>query len=134
VLGYDYPDSPVVPDGGPRPEPQVVEYTPSAHPGARLPHAWLPDGRSLYDALGDGFALLRLTDDVDAGPLVDAAASRSVPLRVVDLPGLRERYDADLVLVRPDQHVAWRGSSSADAEAVLDVVTGWRVTSGVTTR
>jgi 2-polyprenyl-6-methoxyphenol hydroxylase-like FAD-dependent oxidoreductase len=135
VLGYDYPDSPVVvPDGGPRPEPQVVEYTPSAHPGARLPHAWLPDGRSLYDVLGDGFAVLRLTDDADAGPLVDAAASRSVPLRVVDLPGLRERYDGDLVLVRPDQHVAWRGASADDAGAVLDVVTGRQVTSGVTTR
>jgi hypothetical protein len=50
-----------------------------------------------------------------------------VPLAVVDLPGLGERLGADLVLVRPDQHVAWRGSAAADAGAVLDVVTGRRV-------
>jgi hypothetical protein len=52
-----------------------------------------------------------------------------VPLRVLDLadvPGLRGRLGADLVLVRPDQHVAWRGDTVPDAEAVLAVVTGRR--------
>src|SRR3954447_10036858 len=68
VLGYDYPDSPVVvPDAGSRPAPEVVTYTPSSAPGARLPHAWLPDGSSLYDLLGDGFTLLRLSPATDAG-------------------------------------------------------------------
>jgi 2-polyprenyl-6-methoxyphenol hydroxylase-like FAD-dependent oxidoreductase len=132
VLGYDYPGSPaVVPDGAPVPAPELTVYRPSAHPGARLPHSWLPDGRSLYDLLGDGFTLLRLTAGGDAG-LPDAAARAGVPLRVLDLadlPGLRDRLGADLVLVRPDQHVAWRGSAAggadgADAEAVLGVVTG----------
>jgi hypothetical protein len=136
VLGYDYPDSPVVvPDGRPVPGPGLTGYTPSAHPGARLPHAWLPDGTSLYDRLGEGFTVLRLSAGADAAALVDAAARRSIPLRVVDLPAeLRDRYDADLVLVRPDQHVAWRGTSATDAETVLDVVTGRRVATGVTAR
>lgn len=128
VLGYDYPDSPVVvPDGSRRPEPDVVRYAPSAHPGARLPHAWLPDGSSLYDWLGDGFTLLRLGLDADPNPWLKAAMSAAVPLRVVDLahlPQLRERHAADLVLVRPDQHVAWRGDSRGDPELIMDVVVG----------
>jgi hypothetical protein len=128
VLGYDYPASPVVvPDGGPVPEPELTAYRPSAHAGARLPHAWLPDGRSLYDLLGDGFTLLRLDPVADPGPLLRAAAQRSVPLDLVDLaalPGLRARYGADLVLVRPDQHVAWRGDRLTDAWALLGTVTG----------
>jgi 2-polyprenyl-6-methoxyphenol hydroxylase-like FAD-dependent oxidoreductase len=131
VLGYDYPDSPVVvPDGRPVPEQELTAYRPSAHPGARLPHAWLPDGRSVYDLLGDGFAVLQLTADADAAALDDAAALRRVPLRVLDLshlPRLRSLYDADLVLVRPDQHVAWRGGPEVAADAVLDGALGARV-------
>jgi hypothetical protein len=128
VLGYDYPESPVVvPDGRPVPEQELTAYVPSAHPGARLPHAWLPDGTSVYDLLGDGFSLLRLAPDAATGALTDAAAIRGVPLRVLDLshlPELRSLYDADLVLVRPDQHVAWRGAPEADADALLDRTLG----------
>jgi hypothetical protein len=134
VLGYDYPASPVVvPDGGPVPSPELTVHRPSAHPGARLPHAWLPDGRSIYDLLGDGFALLRLGPTAAAEPLLHAAARRAVPLRLVDLaalPGLRARYGADLVLVRPDQHVAWRGNGSAPGDELLDRVLGGVCESG----
>ena len=128
VLGYDYADSPVVvPDGAAAPEPSVTDYHPSAHPGARLPHAWLPDGSSLYDLLGDGFTLLRLAPGPSECPLADAASRVGVPLEIVDLahlPRLRPLYGADLVLVRPDQHVAWRGSSCDDAVSLLGRVTG----------
>lgn len=127
VLGYDYPDSPaVVPDGRPVPTPELTVYRPSAHPGARLPHIWLPDGTSVYDLLGDGFALVRLTADGD-NSLLDTAARAGVPCRALDLrhvPGLRELYGADLVLVRPDQHVAWRGDVVEDPAALLATVTG----------
>jgi 2-polyprenyl-6-methoxyphenol hydroxylase-like FAD-dependent oxidoreductase len=128
VLGYDYPDSPVVvPDGRPLPEPHLLDYEPSAHPGARLPHAWLPDGTSLFDLLGEDFTLLWLGRDGDTGPLLDAAARLGRSLRVVDLthlPNLRERCGADLLLVRPDQHVAWRGAATPDPEALLLTVVG----------
>jgi 2-polyprenyl-6-methoxyphenol hydroxylase-like FAD-dependent oxidoreductase len=128
VLGYDYPDSPVVvPEGRPRKEPEVNRFEPSAHAGARLPHVWLPDGTSIYDLLGDGFALLRLAPDADAGPLTDAASRKRIPLRVLDLvhlPRLKALYEADLVLVRPDQHVAWSGSAAPDAAALLRTVVG----------
>jgi 2-polyprenyl-6-methoxyphenol hydroxylase-like FAD-dependent oxidoreductase len=131
VLGYDYPDSPlVVPAGGPRPEPTVPSYSPSAHPGARLPHTWLPDGSSIYDVLGEEFTVLQLALDGDPRALVEAAARQGVPLRVVDLsslPRLRALYSADLLLVRPDQHVAWRGEQVEDAEELLAAVTGHQV-------
>jgi 2-polyprenyl-6-methoxyphenol hydroxylase-like FAD-dependent oxidoreductase len=128
VLGYHYPDSPVVvPDGRPVPEPDLLDYRPSAHPGARLPHAWLPDGTSLFDLLGEEFTLLRLGRDGDTGPLLDAAARMGRSLRVVDLthlPKLRERYGADLLLIRPDQHVAWRGAATPEPEELLLAVVG----------
>jgi 2-polyprenyl-6-methoxyphenol hydroxylase-like FAD-dependent oxidoreductase len=128
VLGYDYPDSPVVvPDGAPREEPAVNSFTPTAHAGARLPHVWLPDGTSIYDLLGDGFAVLRLSTDADAGALTDAATRLRIPLRVLDLvhlPRLRTLYEADLVLVRPDQHIAWHGYTVDDPAALLQHVVG----------
>jgi 2-polyprenyl-6-methoxyphenol hydroxylase-like FAD-dependent oxidoreductase len=137
VLGYDYPDSPVVvPDDGPRPAYAVPRYTPSSHPGARLPHAWLPDGTSIYDLLADGFTLIRLAPAADAVPFLDAAARAGVPVRLLDLvhlPKLRARYGADLLLVRPDQHVAWRGTAGADVDAVLAVVTGRQPVTAPTT-
>ena len=102
--------------------------TPTARPGARLPHRWLPDGASLYDRLGSGFSLLRLGDDADVSPFIGGATARGVPLTVLDLrdQALEEIYGAPLLLVRPDQHVAWRGASvnRQAAEAILDQICG----------
>jgi 2-polyprenyl-6-methoxyphenol hydroxylase-like FAD-dependent oxidoreductase len=134
VLGYAYDMSPViVGDGTPAP-PAGQGYTPTARPGARLPHRWLPDGRSLYDGLGDGLTLLRLRDDGDTGPFVTSAAARGVPLRVLDL---RDQvpagdYGAALLLVRPDQHVAWRGAAvdRAGAGAIIERACGVSRASG----
>ncbi|MBA3947994.1 MAG: FAD-dependent monooxygenase [Herpetosiphonaceae bacterium] len=58
VLGYQYAASPVIVDDGTPPLPQGQDYMPTARPGARLPHLWLPDGASLYDRLGSGLSLL----------------------------------------------------------------------------
>ena len=44
-----------------------------------------------------------------------------------DLPQLRPRYGADLLLVRPDQHVAWRGDAAEEPEALLARLTGAEV-------
>jgi hypothetical protein len=89
---------------------------------------WLGVGRSLFDAIGPGFTLLRLGGRADgADTLVRAAAARRVPLSVVDVPGdaARDLYGADLALVRPDQHVAWRGNAlPAGPDILLDTVTG----------
>ena len=132
VLGYDYRDSSVVvQDGQLLPEPKLDTFVPSAHPGARLPHAWLPDGTSIYDHLSDGFTVLRLSPDGDAKPLLDAAQRRSVPLTLLDLsstPQLRQSYGSDLLLIRPDQHIAWRGSRTEDPDALVTRVIASRPT------
>ena len=126
VLGYRYDRSPIVAtDGAPAPAADVRCYAPSTQPGGRLPHAWLPDGRSLFDLLGPDMSVLTLDSRADAAPLVGAAASLGVPLRVVDAGALRlpARDGAALLLVRPDQHIAWRSSeptvSRPEAERVL---------------
>jgi hypothetical protein len=105
-------------------------YELDPRPGHRAPDGYLdPWGYTLYDRIGNDFALLVLTDDgAVQGELAASAARRGVPLTIIHLtdPRLRELYGSDNVLVRPDQHVAWRGSHlpSEGADAVLDVVLG----------
>jgi hypothetical protein len=89
------------------------------------PHAWLEDGRSLFDLFGCDWTLLALDGEpVDTGPFEAAAQQLRVDLRVVRLPHpqLSELYEAPLVLIRPDQIVAWRSAIAhhAYAYAVLD--------------
>ena len=114
VLGYRYENSPiVVNDAIANDWQQSRDYRPSAAPGCLAPHHWLADGRSLYDLFGSGFTLLVLGNaegsDIESA---ERDASRShVPLTIVRLPdaALAERYRATRALIRPDQHVAWRG-------------------------
>ena len=95
-------------------------------PGARLAHAWLAPGRSLFDELGTGLSLLLLSAADPSGVLREARA-RSVPVTVVDLSrtALGARYGAQAALVRPDQYVAWRGSlHQVSPAALIDRVRG----------
>jgi 2-polyprenyl-6-methoxyphenol hydroxylase-like FAD-dependent oxidoreductase len=127
-FGYYYADSPIIAYDDESPPPYTMgDFTPSTVPGCRTPHLWLADGRSLYDAAGDGYALLRFDPAVDVGPLLDAAWSRRVPLRLLDLPhgAAPDPYRHTLLLSRPDQHVAWRGDRSpADPCALIDLLRG----------
>jgi 2-polyprenyl-6-methoxyphenol hydroxylase-like FAD-dependent oxidoreductase len=135
VLDQRYDRSPVVvPDGSPEPGWDAVGYVPDSRPGHRAPHVPLPDGRALYDLLGLDFTLLDLgSDDAgdrggeDAELITKAAALAGVPVDVVRpcAPAVRAAYGHRLVLVRPDQHVAWRGSAAPrDLRAVLDTIRG----------
>ena len=126
-IGYRYDDSPVLcHETGEAPPYTMDRFVPSTWPGVRAPSLFLADGSAILDRLGRGFTLLRFAD-VDASALEEAAAERRVPLEVVDVRDERARrlYERDLVLVRPDQHVAWRGDEApADARAVIDRVRG----------
>jgi 2-polyprenyl-6-methoxyphenol hydroxylase-like FAD-dependent oxidoreductase len=111
-FGYYYAGSPIIAyDGERHPAYTMQEFTPSSVPGCRAPHFWLDGHRSLYDALGPEFTLLRFDPTVRGSGLLEAAARRRVPLRVLDVasPEARLLYNRNLVLVRADQHVAWRG-------------------------
>jgi len=131
VLGYRYDDSPIVVDDGSEPPARDhARYVPSAHPGCLAPHAWCDDGSSLYDHFGAGYTLLVLDGDPGARDVTAFAAvaqARGVPLTVLAprLAGLRDLYETSRALVRPDQHVAWRGDGiPADVSALLDRICG----------
>lgn len=125
VLGYHYAGSGITCSSAAERTPvEVSHYRPTAAPGHRLPHAWLADDVSLYDRLGEWFTLV-WTGEADPGPMVASAAARRMPLVVLDLRGCRLDLGAPLVLVRPDQHVAWRGVGAPDeVEEVVDTARG----------
>lgn len=129
VLGYCYRGSPViVEDGGSAQWTRSRDYLPSAAPGCLAPHHWLGDGRSLYDLFGSGLTLLVLDGESQANieRARAEAAAMTTPLEIVVLadPELRELYGASLALIRPDQHVAWRGDTWPTADTLLKSVTG----------
>ena len=127
-FGSYYDASPIIAgDGDAAPAYSMAGFTPSTVPGCRTPHLWLDDGRSLYDALGPDYTLLRFDRTIDVASLVHAAVRRGVPLAVVDVqaPAAKALYRMPLVLSRPDQHVAWRGHAMPDDSlALIDRVRG----------
>jgi 2-polyprenyl-6-methoxyphenol hydroxylase-like FAD-dependent oxidoreductase len=131
VLGCHYHGSPIVAaDDSAPPAAEVLNVTPSACPGSLAPHAWLADGSSLYDGFGPGYTLLA-TGGWNAADIEQArrdAAAAGVPLQVFGPrhDTLADLYQARLALIRPDQHVAWRGDSwPHDGKALLRRVCGW---------
>ena len=127
-FGAYYDRSPIIAyDGSAHPSYTMDSYTPSTVPGCRTPHLWCERGRSLYDAMGAEFTLLRFDTALDVAPLEAAARSRGVPLKVLDIapPTTAIFYGGGMVLSRPDQHVAWRGDRlPADPLALIDRVRG----------
>jgi hypothetical protein len=127
-LGYRYRESPVIwPDAGEGPADDFMKYAPTSWPGARLPHVWLADGTALHDRIGDGFTLLRLAGaPADSTLLARAFARYRAPFTVLDVAdvGPRDVYGYDLLLLRPDLHVVWRGNHLPDAGKLAAVATG----------
>lgn len=125
TFGGRYDGSSVIVSDGTAPPPDAANrYEPTACPGGRAPHLWLSSGRSLYDAFGFEWTLLRLGANPPSAERFQASA---LDLMVLDVPdqAARDLYGADLALIRPDQIVAWRGKDDANAEEVLRQVAGF---------
>ncbi len=133
-LGYSYAGSPVIAtEPGGAEDWDTVVYSPSARPGARIPHMWLRDGRAVQDVLGADWTLLDLrggdagsASDLDS--LVAAFDEVGASLDVVrlDEADLVKVYEASLLLLRPDLHVAWRGFAAPEnAVRLTRLVTGY---------
>jgi hypothetical protein len=129
-LGYRYVGSPVICDVPGGPEHLFRTYEPTTWPGARLPHVWLNDGTAVQDRIPqDGFTILRLNrNGADAAPLAAALREHKAPVGVLEIPDqiARDIYGHDLLLLRPDLHVVWRGNSLADVVEIAATATGRR--------
>ncbi|GAA1881002.1 FAD-dependent monooxygenase [Asanoa iriomotensis] len=127
-LGYRHNDSPVVcHEDAPEPVWTPAEYTPTTWPGGRPPSVLLDGGGSIYDLFAESFTLVDFAGDGRAAPLLEAAAAQGAPVKhaVVRDARARRLWERDLVLLRPDQHVAWRGNAvGADPAAVVRRVRG----------
>jgi hypothetical protein len=130
-LGARYDGSPIVAENGAPPADDFIDYQPSSVPGGRAPHFWMDGGRSfgssLFDRLGAGFTLLRLGGKAPAAAaLANAAAQAGIPFQVLDCPDgeARDLYGCDLALIRPDQHVAWRGNELTEPDRLLAQLVG----------
>jgi hypothetical protein len=105
-------------------------YVAKARAGHHLTPRKLSSGRNVFEELGDGFALLAFDAQDHAVARFETRARRhGIPLKVIrdTCRDGREDYEARLVLVRPDQYVAWTAAQrhgDNDAEDVLRKVTG----------
>jgi hypothetical protein len=116
-LGYRYVDSPIICDIPGGPEHRFGEYHPTTWPGARLPHVWLDDGTPIQDRISAGYTILRLGGTrADTAGLENAIKSNGGPVAVLDIPdnAVRDVYQHDILLLRPDMHVVWRGNRLPD--------------------
>lgn len=106
VLGYGYG-----PDAAAQ-SPSTDVYRPQVKPGNRLPHARSADGSSLFDLLGREFTVLGPA--AAAQLLIEAAVELGVPISHADpqTHGFAPVDAQNVVLVRPDQHIAWVGQPS----------------------
>jgi len=127
-LGYRYENSPVIsPEPGEGPAHEFMTYQPTSWPGARLPHVWLEGGRALHDLIGEGYTLLCLAGSHDGEALARAFAAHGAPCAQLPLVSERARavYGYDLILLRPDLHVVWRGNAPpADPARLAALATG----------
>jgi hypothetical protein len=127
-FGYYYDRSSLIIYDEESPPPYgMADFTASTVPGCRLPHFWLSDGRSLYDALAADYTLVRFDPSVEVGGLLGEARRVGVPIVLLDIDRAlaSDAYRHQLVLVRPDQHIAWRGDAGpADPSMIVDAIRG----------
>ncbi len=123
-LGYIYPEGALLPEGSPPPLDTPREYTPTAHPGARLPHAWIEvDGvsQSSLDLIAfDRFTLISFgaherwaeaVDRVGTIPITQVRVGIDAQLPDDAWRKICSVEETGALLIRPDQHVAWRARS-----------------------
>jgi hypothetical protein len=128
VLGQRYDDSPLtVQDHWEAPPYSGTEYWHHACPGHRAPHLWLSDGTPLLDHFGTGFTLLDVeASEEQVSRLLDAASTVGLSLTRLQLPAAmaRDKYPAQITLIRPDQYISWQGDRCEDALSIIDKIRG----------
>jgi aromatic ring hydroxylase-like protein len=119
-IGSRYASPIVCAEDGKEPAYELLTYAPTTWPGARLPSVFLEDGTAVYDLLGQGFTLICF-GDIDEKIWHAETESCGVPCDIlkIDEPAVRAIYERDYLLVRPDQHVSWRGDKLPESPSEL---------------
>jgi 2-polyprenyl-6-methoxyphenol hydroxylase-like FAD-dependent oxidoreductase len=103
-------------------------YHPTTTPGYRIPAIYIANGIPIFDLLGSGFTLLNFgLNKIETISFEEHAADIGLPLDIVfiDDDHAKSIYKYNLVLVRPDQHVAWRGNSAPlNIREVIRIIAG----------
>jgi hypothetical protein len=101
-------------------------FVPTVRPGHRAPNTILAQDKTLFDSFGPGFILVDACGHPDAKLLIDEAGIAGMPLHhlVVEDLRCRQLYEQQLVLVRPDLHIAWSGTTVTDPVAVISRARG----------
>ncbi|UHL62692.1 FAD-dependent oxidoreductase [Paralcaligenes sp. KSB-10] len=128
-FGYFYDKSPlIVYDDETAPAYSMGGFTASTVPGCRAPYFDLDKDTPLYDRLGKGYTLLRFDASCEVAPLVQATQFHHMPLTLLDASGndsIPAAYRHKMLLLRPDQHIAWRGDAlPADISNLMNVLRG----------
>lgn len=132
-LGYIYAEGALVPEREGPPAGSPRDYAPTGHPGARLPHTWLETGseqRSSLDLVSySGLSLISFGAHEDWERALERFPDTLIThVRVgVDARGAEANWretcgvgETGALLVRPDQHVAWRAAQlPKQAEAAI---------------
>ena len=133
VLGYQYRHSPVIVDDDDAPAAEAtvdfINYVPSSRPGCLAPHAWMHDGSSLYDHFGLVFTLIAhqgaTPQAIEQARQQAAEAGIALVVLQPTEAGIAALYPHRYTLIRPDQHVAWRGNAwPAPAAQLFERVCG----------
>jgi hypothetical protein len=88
---------------------------------------WLSPGVALYDRLNTRAFTLLVLADVETKPLEQAFAAFGAPLDILRIEDaqIRRVYERDLLLIRPDLHVVWRGDAlPEEARRLAAIATG----------
>jgi len=122
VSGFEpnYEGSPVVfgPQGGV--SSARGEYMFKARAGHHLAPRKLSNGRNVFEELGGGFVLFAFDAPADSVAAFERAArDLQIPFKVVSdtFAGGREDFEARLMLIRPDQYVAWTSDGAVSDDA-----------------
>jgi 2-polyprenyl-6-methoxyphenol hydroxylase-like FAD-dependent oxidoreductase len=127
-FGYFYDSSPIICYDGTQPPPYTMgEVTPSTVPGCRMPH-FSVGGVAVLDLLGPDYTLIRFNDKIEVANFLAECQVAHLPISLVTAtkPIDSGAFLHDLLIVRFDQHVVWRGDSLVNAKYVIDVLRGYR--------
>ncbi|KAJ5606672.1 hypothetical protein N7510_009453 [Penicillium lagena] len=131
-LGYQYTNSPILMGTDEGNDMADVEscfaYQPVVQVGYRLPNTWMSDGRSIQDVIGDEYALIVNENQPPRLDLLEEEFRRvGAAFSVVrlDTKEAGAVYGNDLLLVRPDLHIAWQAATlPGDPTRLVATITG----------